>query len=113
MSRTLVVHVDNAGTVGIFNKGHWACGYASTLAKVLGITLRVVKITRCSDKGSVLADAISKGDIRGARGMWPLMGRLVPPPSSLVSWIKMPVVRGDLGSEILRELEQEFPEIVI
>lgn len=119
MSSTLRVHVDNSGSVGIFNSGHGTCKYASTLAKAafdvstgMGITLKVCKIRRCSDKGSVLADAISKGDIKGARKLWPGMGRLVEVPKAVIDWVKDPKEDFGLGQRILEELRGEMRDIV-
>ena len=84
MGKVLVVLVDNQGTVGVYRKGHGkGCPYATCLvraayvvAKGMAIGLRVEKIRRCSDGGSVLADAISKGDIDVLRRAWPKETRI-------------------------------------
>jgi hypothetical protein len=120
MSTTLKVHVDNSGSVGIFKSGHGACQFANTLAKAafdvstgMGIALRVCKIGRCSDKGSILADAISKGDIRWAKRLWPGMNKMVKVPRTIVDWVKDPRVDFDLGRKILEGLKKEMSYIVI
>ena len=61
------VWVDNAGSVGIWKKGYSTTCYLSTtivkaiatVAAGLGCWLDVVKITRCSNPGADMADALS------------------------------------------------------
>ena len=70
--KTLVVKVDNAGTVGVYAKGHCATRpYSTNLVNAISIVsqgmtvyLRVRKIRRCSDKGSILVDTINKCNIK-------------------------------------------------
>ena len=70
--------------------------------------VQVSKIRRCSDKGSVLADLISKGSIRAARKLWREMGRMRRVPRVLIKWIKEPMVDCDLGKKILIKLKKEL-----
>ena len=85
MGKVLVVEVDNQGTVGVYKKGHGKdCPYVTTLvraayivAKGMAIDLRVRKIRRCSDRGSCLADAVSKGEVSVLQKEWPSSRSLV------------------------------------
>ena len=77
------------------------------------IGLRVEKIRRCSDGGSVLADAISKGDIDVLRKAWPNRRNLVEIPGSLLDWIRNPVDDMELGEKILGDLMARGLEVVI
>ena len=79
----------------------------------MAIGLRVEKIRRCSDGGSVLADAISKGNIDALRKAWPIKRNLVEIPSSLLSWIRNPVDNMFLGEKILEDLKARGLEVVI
>lgn len=111
--RVLVVMVDNAGSVAIYRKGHSvACPYSSTVAKAAfdlserwGVRLIVKKIRRCSNKGAVIADAISKGDFPLVRQM--MKDREKAPrvvPSVLWDWVSRPRVDLSLGDKIAQEL---------
>ena len=121
MGKVLVALVDNQGTVGVYRKGHGkGCPYATCLvraayvvARGMAIGLRVEKIRRCSDGGSVLADAISKGDIDVLRRAWPFRRNLVEIPSSLLDWIRNPVDDMELGEKILGDLMARGLEVVI
>ena len=79
----------------------------------MAIGLRVEKIRRCSDGGSVLADAISKGDIDVLRKAWPNRRNLVEIPGSLLDWIRNPVDDMELGEKILGDLMARGFEVVI
>ena len=83
------------------------------MARGMEIGLRVEKIRRCSDGGSVLADAISKGDIDELRRAWPFRRNLVEIPSSLLDWIRNPVDDMELGEKILGDLMARGLEVVI
>ena len=118
--RPLRFHVDNAGSVFIFKKGYsTSCRYSTVIvaaiasvAAALGCEVELVKITRCSNVGATLADALSKGAIGK---FWelakmedefslPLEASVVPGP--LVRWVSNPKPDFALGHEILRELAQ-------
>ena len=71
-NREVEVFVDNSGSVDIYKKGgSTACLYSYTVAKAIsdisrGINARIClsKVTRCSDKGSWAADALSKAEFK-------------------------------------------------
>ena len=119
MDKVLVVEVDNQGTVGVYMKGHGRnCPYVTTLvraayvvARGMAIDLRVHKIRRCSDQGSILADAVSKGDMIMIRRAWPRRS-LVELPESIVKWVRDPVEDMDLGFRVLKDLEAKGLEVV-
>ena len=112
--RSLVIRVDNAGSVSIFKKG-WctSCMLCTTL--VLAISevsasihcrIEIVKIRRCSDNPSSAADAISKADWRRFRSLMP--GADLEPaklPVTLLKWVQDPVEDRTLGRRILREMD--------
>ena len=120
MSETLIVFVDNQGSVDVFAKGHsTACVYTSTVAKAcfdlsvsMGCTLVVRKTRRCSDTGSGLADMLSKGELAKFRGLLPERRPMAQLPRVLIDWVKDPVEDLSLGSKIAEELQLKYPEIV-
>ena len=73
----------------------------------------MVKITRCSDPFSSMADALSKGAFCRFREL----GRLVPNwsqpvlplplPTAILNWVANPTADWDLGGAILDELRQQ------
>ena len=112
--------VDNAGSVAIWNKGYSSgCRLSSTLvvaisavAAALGCFLQIRKITRCSDTGSLVADALSKAEFQLARGYAASAGTdldMAPAtiPRALLSWIDKPVPDDQLAHRILKELAKE------
>jgi hypothetical protein len=120
--RHVTMWVDNAGSVAIWNKGYSTrCRLASTavtaisaVAAALGCTLHILKIRRCSDVGSEIADALSKADFQRARDTAQLNGwqlQLEPErvPVSLLRWIDKPVPDDDLADRILKELARAGP----
>ena len=121
MGKVLVVEVDNQGTVGVYKKGHGKdCPYVTTLvraadivAKGMAIDLRVRKIRRCSDRGSCLADAVSKGEVSVLQKEWPSSRSLVELPRSIINWVKDPVEDLDLGTKVLKDLEARGMEVVV
>jgi hypothetical protein len=111
--RSLVIPVDNQGSVTIYQKG-WctSCMLCTTLALALSevaasidCKLEIVKIRRCSNKEAEAADAISKAD-------WGRFRRLMPKsnpgaamvPVTLSKWVEAPVEDSTLGERILKEL---------
>jgi hypothetical protein len=114
--------VDNAGSVAIWQKGYSTrCRLSSTVvttinavAAAIGCSLHIVKVTRCSCTGAVLADALSKGEFARAKAVaranqWPLQLEPAAVPVSLLSWIAKPVPDDDLADRILRELAATRP----
>ena len=69
--------------------------------------------TVVSDEGSVLAEAVNKGDIEVLRKTWPNKTNLVEIPVSLLDWIKNPVYDNELGEEILGDLMPSEIEVLL
>jgi hypothetical protein len=120
--RQVTVWVDNSGAIGVWQKGYSNhCTLSTTIVKATsaiaaaaGCDLFIRKITRCSNAGSRVADALSKGEFERARkeaaadgfplGVEP--GRV---PKQLLQWIDHPSADYDLGSRILEELSAHRP----
>jgi hypothetical protein len=115
--RAVRVWVDNIGSVKIWEKGYsLSCGLCNTLVKAIstiaagiGCRLFVEKITRCSNAGAVMADALSKADFRKFRSVSQSqeVGAAVEPaavPGQLLAWLANPVEDDQLGPRLLREL---------
>jgi hypothetical protein len=118
----LNIWVDNAGSVQVFNKGYSrSCPLCTTLVKALstvaagfGIAVSIIKVTRCSETGAVLADQLSKARFSAFRqtaqtANWPLQIAPAAVPVSLLQWIDKPVPSDGLGHTILKELSMSFP----
>ena len=113
------IMVDNAGSVAIWQKG---CTTSFVLSSdlvraiyevyvAMECTVDIVKITRCSNKGSEMADALSKSDflkfletLRRGQG-YQMSQRMASIPKALKDWITNPSTDWRLGEKILRELE--------
>ena len=112
IGRHVICWVDNQGSCDVFRKGHSTkCVYTSCIAKAcydvaegLEATLTVRKTRRCSDMGSVVADAISKGDFATVRKMMPERKGPMDVPQAILDWIRWPKEDLDLGSKILSQL---------
>ena len=120
MGKFLVLLVENQDTKGCTRRITGRLPYTTSLVRaayVLArqrmIRLRVEKNSSCSDEGSVLADAISKGDIDVIRKAWPNRRNLVEIPESVVNWIRDPVDDMELGDKILGDLSARGVEVVI
>ena len=110
---SLVVPVDNQGSVSIYQKG-WctSCMLSTTIAVALSevaasldCKLEVVKVRRCSTREAEAADAISKADWRRHRRLMPQSNHgLAMVPVTLSKWVEDPVEDRTLGERILREL---------
>ena len=109
----VVVYVDNQGACDIYRKGYsTSCLYSYTVAKALwevsqalNCTVLVKKIRRCSDKGSLAADALSKASFTTFYNLVPR--RKVEPgrvPRSVLRWLEDPRDDLKLGESLLREL---------
>jgi hypothetical protein len=120
--QTLQVWVDNAGSVEVYRRGYSRnCRLCTTIAKAIatvaagiGCRLEVLKISRCTGTGAVMADHLSKarfGEFRSAaaQAKWPL--RLEPAriPSVLLHWLDKPFPCDRLGGDILGEIGVEAP----
>ena len=108
-------------SVAVWRKGYSShCGLSNTLVKSistvavgLGCLVDIVKVTRCSCIGSVMADHLSKAEFRsfravGASAEWDLAIEPLSVPSVLLGWVDRPVVDADLGHAILRQLSTSF-----
>ena len=112
-NRSLVIPVDNRGSVCIYAKG-WctSCLLCSTLALAISevaasinCRLEVVKIRRCSNALAEAADAISKADFKRLRRLMP--GASAGParvPRALLQWVANPVGDRHLAAKLLKEL---------
>ena len=85
-----------ASTIAIFIKINF---YSSNS------TINLTKVTRCSDRGSRAADALSKADFREFRTEMPGMnmdpGKI---PRSFLMWVQDPKEDLQLGHNILKEI---------
>ena len=113
----LDVWVDNAGSVAIWRKGYSNhCRLSTTIVTAIsavcaaiGCSLNILKITRCSSTGAVLADALSKAQFQKFRDTavlhdWPLDVSPAVIPGALLAWLDKPVPDPDLGNALLRDL---------
>ena len=112
-NRSLIVMVDNSGSVAIYQKG-WvtSCMLCTTLALAISevavsinCQLEIRKVTRCSTVGAEAADAVSKGDFVRFRRLKP-QSNLNPGkvPQALVDWVNDPQEDRRLGDRILQEM---------
>ena len=96
-NRSLIIQVDNAGSVAIYQKG-WctSCMLCTTLAlaisevaAAINCRLEIKKVMRCSTLGAEAADAISKADFLKLRRLKPLSNmHPAEVPQVLVDWVK-------------------------
>jgi hypothetical protein len=108
------IWVDNIGAVIIYRKGYCTeCPITSSVARAInvvsagiGCRVYVVKIRRCSNRESVMADALSKAAFRHFVNLWegPLPDAS-PVPRSLLQWMQKPVDDPALGDRILSEVQ--------
>jgi hypothetical protein len=116
--RSLQVWVDNAGSVEVYRKGYSRnCRLCTTVVKAMatvaagiGCHLEVLKITRCSSTGAMLADQLSKAKFRDFRQTaaekgWPLKLEPARIPAVLLSWLDRPFPCDRLGGDILSEIK--------
>jgi hypothetical protein len=120
--RTLQVWVDNAGSVDVYRRGYSRnCRLCTTIAKAMatvaagiGCRLEVLKITRCTGPGAMMADHLSKARFAvfrsaAAQAGWPLQLEPARIPSVLLQWLDKPYPCDRLGGDILREIGMETP----
>ena len=109
--------VDNSGSVAIWKKGYsTSCELSSVLVKTLHevsaaleCQVDIVKVTRCSDVGSQMADALSKAEFvkfldlsRGTKEtMTDCKAEL---PKALLDWVTQPHEDWNLARSILEEM---------
>ena len=84
------------------------------VAEGLGVDITVRKETRCSNRESEAADALSKCDF--ARAFENMVNREPEPleiPRTVLQWAKDPTPTATLGRRILREIEGKYPRITV
>ena len=116
----LRVYVDNQGSVDVFKKGHSTkCVYSSSIAKAIfevaeaiGAVVSVEKIRRCSDRGSYLADKISKGRMDEVKTLLPMRNLPCTIPKSILEWVKDPRLDLRWSKIILQEMEASGVEVI-
>ena len=75
------------------------------------------KVARCSARGPVLADMLSKGMEKEFRALWEeeegveLVGREIPPV--LKWWLEHPTVDNQLGKKILKYMRRKRVPVVM
>jgi len=119
--QTLQVWVDNAGSVEVFRKGYSrSCRLCTTLVKAMatvaagiGCRLEVLKITRCTGAGAIMADQLSKARFLDFRNTARSAGqelRLAPAriPPALLAWLDKPSPCDSLGAAILQDIGKEL-----
>ena len=110
----VAIHCDNSGVVAGFLKGHSSESLAWTvlkavrdIAQAFNCPVEIRKVTRCSDKGSLAADLLSKAELEQARA---IMDCPASGPGflsrTLLHWLEKPTVSRVLGYAILEELRQ-------
>jgi hypothetical protein len=118
--RPVRIWVDNIGAVKIWAKGYsLSCSLCTTLVKAigtvaagLGCQIFIEKITRCSNTGADMADALSKADFCrfrriGVGAGWPLAVGPAWVPASLLDWLSDPRADEDLGSRLLADISKK------
>ena len=121
-NKALEVYIDNQGTVDIFKKGY-SCQdqYSYTLVKALfdvcqGLNAQVTitKIRRCSTDMAIVADHLSKANIREARRIVPTMTSAPEEtPRTLIRWIRDPEPDLSLGKLILMEMARKGHDVIL
>jgi hypothetical protein len=111
--KSLIIQVDNAGSVAIYKKG-WctSCMLCTTLALAIcevavaiNCKLEIKKVMRCSTQGARAADALSKGDFMKFRRLKPKSdANPARVPQVLWEWVQNPVEDRKLGEKLLVEM---------
>ena len=121
MNGPVVFKIDNQSGVYTWRKGYSnKDSLASTVVKAiydlgrhLNCSVFISKVARCSTRGAIAADCLSKGDFSEFFRISPESP--VDPvriPSTLVRWLTWPVVDLSLGAKIARELRAQGTEIL-
>ncbi len=78
------------------------------ITAAIGCTLKIDKITCCSDLGARLADHLSKGEFTAIYNAWPTdRPRLQDPawiPPAILAWLDYPSEDPALGDKILKQI---------
>ena len=80
------------------------------VARALNARVEYVKVPRCSDKFSIVADALSQGQVEYAKE---LLGEYAygQYSSTLMKWLCDPVPTRVLGQAIVKELSEKYEVI--
>ena len=125
INKAVVVQIDNEGTICHVRKGYDAkCRVSSSLlratyevARGLNAGAYARKVSRCSARGPVLADMLSKGLEKEFKALWTeeegveMEGREIPP--ALKWWLEHPTVDDDLGKKILKYMRRQHVPVVL
>ena len=125
MNKSVVVQIDNEGTICHIKKGYDSkCVVTSALlratyevARGLNAEAYARKVPRCSARGPVMADMLSKGMEKEFLKMWTetenveIWTRQVPPP--LRWWLEHPSVDNELGAKILRHMRRQGVRVML
>jgi hypothetical protein len=116
------IWVNNAGSIGAWNKGYSnSCDLCTsiitaitTIAAGIGADLQIQKITRCTTVGSILADHLSKANFTAFRNLsttedWPLETEPVAIPPTMLQWLHAPTTTDDLGHQLLKHIGKTIP----
>ena len=115
--RPLRIWVDNAGSVGVWKKGYSNhCDLCTTIVKAISVVavglacqVDILKVTRCSSQGPVLADLLSKAKLREFRdhcynGDLNMDAAPAAVPRVLLDWVSRPQPDDELGHRLLLHL---------
>ena len=114
LNNTVYIYSDNSGLVRSFQKGSSRCLYTYSiilairaLARSFNSRVLIVKVKRCSNVMSSVADMLSKGQLAEAKENMvdSVMGNY---SSTFVSWLADPVPTRGLGLAIISELQRKL-----
>ena len=125
MNGDVVVQIDNEGTIAHVRKGYDAkCVVTSSLlratyevARGLNCEAYARKVQRCSAKGPVMADMLSKGMMEEFMTLWTeeknveMVSRKLPP--ALKYWLEHPDVDNDLGVKVLKHMRRQGVPVLL
>jgi hypothetical protein len=111
--------VDNAGSVGAWKKGYsTSCQLVTSIVKAIstisagiGADTHILKITRCTGTGAIMADHLSKANFRDIRALsdsagWALHLEPCVIPAVLLEWLERPIPGDDLGHQLLQHISK-------
>ena len=114
---TIKVWIDNIGGVKIWQKGYSpTCELCTSVVRAIAFIashlqcrIDIVKITRCSNRHALMADCLSKGDMKGFVSIW---GEGLPDsqliPQGLIKWINNPRTNFELGTMLCKEIDNRM-----
>ena len=120
-NKALNCRIDNAAGVFTWRKGYSTRDKLSSsvvkaiydVASHLNSKVFITKVARCSTRGAVAADALSKGDFKSFFEASPSSGpEPLAIPATLVRWLNAPVVDYTLGDRIVEEWRRTGLEVL-